>query len=167
MTTQEFEHIYTSVKSKLTSLAGRFAKAAALDCDAEDIVQEALLAFWELESNGYPVRNPEALLVKITKNICVSRYRRRKLPSAQPQEETLEGGESATKRTDRLDEALLKRRLYGSLSRTEREYMLLKTEEGLSAGQIAKIKGSSPGSIKTALSKARRKLKEKFSALQQ
>ena len=63
----------------MKALARCFSRATDMAIDEEDIVQEALLAFWNLSEKGYPVRNTEALLVKITKNICVSHYRKRHL----------------------------------------------------------------------------------------
>ena len=47
MTQQEFEDIYNRVRSNLIALARQFCRSAAIDMDAEDIVQEALMAFWE------------------------------------------------------------------------------------------------------------------------
>lgn len=75
MTVQEFEEIYTSMRGRLVGIARVFCKSTSLDLDAEDVVQEALTVFWELSERGYPIKNPNALLVKITKNICISRYR--------------------------------------------------------------------------------------------
>ena len=71
MTQQEFEHIYYSIKADLIRLAGQFCRSASIDLDAEDAVQEALIAFWELAEQGYPMPNPKGLLVKITKNVCI------------------------------------------------------------------------------------------------
>ena len=45
MTQQEFEHIYYSIKTDLIRLAGQFCRSASIDLDAEDAVQEALIAF--------------------------------------------------------------------------------------------------------------------------
>lgn len=67
MTEQEFGHIARDCSGRLKALARRFCRAADLAIDEEDLVQEALLAFWNLSEKGYPVRNAKALLVKITK----------------------------------------------------------------------------------------------------
>ena len=65
MIEHEFENIYSSIWMKLTALVRKFGKAVYITLDVEDIVQEALIAFWELSEKGYPIRNAEALLVKI------------------------------------------------------------------------------------------------------
>lgn len=162
MTRQEFEHIYFSIRSKLIGLAKRFSKSASIDLDAEDVVQEALIAFWELSEKGYPVRDPEALLVTITKNICVSRLRKQKLQTEPLVGDAVAGGFDASLDVDRMDEEIIRQRLYETLTRTEREYMLLKAAEGLSLDEIVQKTGASRPGIKTALSKAKRKLKEQF-----
>lgn len=162
MTRQEFEHIYSSIRSKLIGLAKRFSKSASIDLDAEDVVQEALIAFWELSEKGYPVRDPEALLVRITKNICVSRLRKQKLQVEPLVGDAVAGGFDASVGVDRMDEEIIRQRLYETLTRTEREYMLMKAAEGLSLDEIVQKTGASRPGIKTALSKAKRKLKEQF-----
>lgn len=162
MTQREFEHIYTSVRSKLIAIARQFNRATALDLDNEDVVQEALIALWELSEQGYPIRNYEALLVKITKNICISRYRKRKLRTEPIVRDIYMGEERASQITDKMDEVVIKKRLYESLTKTEREYMLMKTEKGMSLDEISKETGKPKSGIKTALSKAKRKLEEQF-----
>ena len=62
MTQQKFEHIYISIKGDLMGLARQFCRSASIDLDAEDVVQEALVAFWELAQRDYPMPNPKALL---------------------------------------------------------------------------------------------------------
>ncbi len=162
MTQQEFEHIYISLRAKLIALAKQFGRATTLDFDYEDIVQEALIAFWELSERGYPIRNYEALLVKITKNICISRYRKKKMKTEPIIDDMFMCEERASQITDRMDEIAIKKRLYKSLTKTEREYMLMKTEKGMSLDEISKETGKPKPGIKTALSKAKRKLEEQL-----
>lgn len=159
MTQQEFEQIYLSIKVQLLGLARQFCKSASVDLDAEDMVQEALIAFWELSEKGYPIINPKALLVKITKNICISRYRKQKLKTESISGDYYFGDDTASAITDRADECIIKQRLYDALTKTEREYMLLKSEDGLSLDEIAFKTGKPKSSIKTTLSKAKKKLK--------
>lgn len=161
----DFETLYASVRGRLTGLARRFGRAVSADMDAEDIAQEALIAFWKLSQAGYPVRNAEALLVRITKNICISRLRRLHPTGGPAGCEALAGGEEATSATDRLDEETIKRLLYEHLTRTEREYMVLKADYGLTLDEIASRTGKTKPGIKTALSKARRKLEEQLRKL--
>lgn len=114
MTEQEFGNIAREHNGRLKALARCFSRATDMAIDEEDIVQEALLAFWNLSEKGYPVRNTEALLVKITKNICVSHYRKRHLETESIAGDVFPGGISATGEVEREDAARLRKELYGS-----------------------------------------------------
>lgn len=162
MTHQEFEHIYYSVKGDLIRLANQFCRSAAIDLEAEDVAEEALIAFWELIQKGYPLTNPKALLVKITKNICISRYRKRKLTTEPLVRDDYVSGESASSAVEMVDEKIIKQRLYDTLTQTERLYMLMKVDEGMSIDEMVHHTGGSRASIKVALSKAKKKLEEQY-----
>lgn len=162
MTQQEFEHIYSSIKADLMRLAGQFCRSASIDLDAEDAVQEALIAFWELAEQDYPMPNPKALLVKITKNICISRYRKRRLKTESITGDTFLGGTSASSLVEMADERIIKQRLYDTLTKTERLYMQMRSEQGLSLDEMMQETGGSRASVKMALSKAKKKLEEQF-----
>ena len=162
MTQQEFEHIYISIRGNLMGLAKQFCRSASIDLDAEDVVQEALIAFWELAERDYPMPNPKALLVLITKNICISRYRKKKLETKPISGDDFLGGESASRTVEMADEQIIKQRLYDTLTRTERLYMLMKTDQGMSLDEMVQETGGTRASIKVALSKARRKMEEKL-----
>lgn len=160
MTQQEFEDIYNRVRANLIALARQFCRSAAIDMDAEDIVQEALMAFWELSSRGYPVKNPQALLITITKNICITRYRKRRVATEPLEKDIYSGTESALDSVERMDEQIIKERLYQTLSDIQRRYMLMKSSGGMSLDEIAKESGAPKANIKSALSKAKKRLKE-------
>ena len=162
MTPQEFENIYISIKSDLMALARQFCKSASIDLDAEDVVQEALVAFWELAERDYPMPNPKALLVLITKNICISRYRKKKLETEPIYGDDFIGGESASRTVEMADEHIIKQRLYDTLTRTERLYMLMKAEQGMSLDEIVQETGGTRSGIKVALSKAKKKMEEQL-----
>lgn len=162
MTQQEFEHIYYSIKTDLIRLAGQFCRSASIDLDAEDAVQEALIAFWELAEQGYPMPNPKGLLVKITKNVCISRYRKRRLETEPIASDNFLGDTSASSLVEMADECIIKQRLYDTLTRTQRLYMLMKSEQGLSLDEMMQETGGSRASVKMALSKAKKKLEEQL-----
>lgn len=162
MTAQEFENIYTSIQSRLTAMVRQFSKAASMAMDEDDIVQEAFIVLWQLSEKGYPIRNAEALLVRITKNICSGQYRRQKnrvhvrLDDTIPEEKPVSSG------IDTEDGDKIKQILYRTLTKTEREYMAMKTEEDMSLDEIAEATGKGKPAVKTALSKARKKLMVAF-----
>lgn len=182
MTRKEFEHISVSMRGKLTSLIRRFPKEAILPLSAEDIAQEALAALWTLSEKGYPIKDPEALAVTVAKNICVSHYRRKKIHMlpfenrGAGQKESgeiyregknlaakdFEGGFSATSRTDAADIAVIRERLFRELTPTQRKYISMRNDKGLSLEEIAAATGRPKSSIKTTISTARRLLLEKL-----
>ena len=162
MTPEEFENICEALRGRLTALVKKFGERRLRPLCAEDIVQEALAVLWRISESGRPIRNPEALAVTIVKNICVSQYRRggkavageAELPSG------CTGGYEATERTDADDIAGIKGRLYAQLSASQRRYLDMRNEYGLSLDEIAAITGKPKSSIKTTISTARRRLLE-------
>lgn len=103
MTRQEFGHISTEIRGKLVAMARPFCRTSGLSEDPEDLVQEALVTLWELSEEGYPIRDAEALAVRLTKNICVNHYRKRKpVFQAMPDFET-EGAPPALTRLDETE----------------------------------------------------------------
>jgi len=162
MTIQEFNLIYSSIRSRLTAMVKQFSKAASIRMDGDDIVQEAFIALWQLSEKGYPIRNAEALLVRITKNICSGQYRKRKNRVCVPLEDTIPSEESASRTVESRDEKTIRQKLYETLTKTEREYITLKTEAEMSLDEIAELTGKGKPAVKTALSKARKKLMDAF-----
>lgn len=160
MTEQEFGHIAQENSDRLKVLARRFNRATDLAIDEEDVVQEALLALWNLSEKGYPVRSAEALLVKITKNICISHYRRRHIETESIVTDTFSGGISATNEVERQDAMRLREKMYESLTASELEYTRLREEMGWSLDEMSANTGKNKSVIKALLSKARRKMKE-------
>ncbi|MBO4724778.1 MAG: sigma-70 family RNA polymerase sigma factor [Bacteroidaceae bacterium] len=162
MTRQEFDTFTVSVRSKLLALAWRYKASSGMDDDPEDIVQDSLLTLWRLISEGYPVRDVEALSVKITKNLAAATLRRQKADSVSVSEIDVEGGASATELTDEQDRLTIRDELYKSLTETQRHYLELRNELGLSLDDIAKMTGKPKTSIKTTLSAARKQLLEQI-----
>lgn len=159
MTEKEFGHIARDCSGALKTLARRFCRATDLAIDEDDVVQEALLAFWNLSEKGYPMRNAEALLVKITKNICISHYRKRHIDASPIESEVIAGGESATVVTDIQDFATLRKELYESLTPSELKYTKLREESGWTLDEMSANTGKDKTVIKALLSKAKRKMK--------
>lgn len=162
MTQQDFDRLSESIRLRLQALAGRFIAKTGIAEDAGDIAQEALITLWRLSSEGYPVRDAEALAVKITKNLAVASYRRRKVEILPVDSIEIEGGAPATSLTDSKDNETIRAELYSSLTPTQRRYLELRNEFGLSLDEIAELTGSPKSSIKTTISTARRQMLEKI-----
>ena len=101
MKKEEFEILTKNIRRKLLSVVRNFPLPSEMEAD--DVVQEALVALWELAEQDYPMRDIEALAIKITKNICVSHYRKAHLETQSLVHDNYIGGMEATFLTDRED----------------------------------------------------------------
>ena len=160
MTRQEFDMFSEGVRAKLLAIVRSFGRVSGEE--GEDIVQEALTALWGLSERGYPVRDAEALAVKIAKTKCVEHYRRRRLRFLPLKGDAYEGGAPATSATDLTDSLEIQRLLYAGLTDTERKCLDLRNVEGLSLDEIAAATGKPKTSVKSTISAARRKMLEKL-----
>jgi RNA polymerase sigma-70 factor (ECF subfamily) len=162
MTEQEFAYLSDRIRGRLVKLARRFNRAAGLDMEAEDIVQDALVTLWQLAEKGYPVRDAEALAVKITKTRCVERYRRRHIRLEPLSDQPVPGGFSATADTDETDIDTIRNIVQRNLTDSQRKLVALRNEQGMSLDEIAAATGRPKGSIKVVLSTARKKMMEQW-----
>ena len=162
MTEQEFVYLSDQIRSKLTKLARRFNRAAGLDMEADDVVQDALITLWQLAKDGYPIRDAEALAVKITKTRCIERYRRQHIRLEPLADQPVSGGFSATSETDEMDLDTIRNIVQRDLTDSQRDLVALRNEQGMSLDEIAAATGRPKGSIKVALSVARKKMMEQW-----
>ena len=162
MTEQEFAYLSDRIRGRLTALARRFNRASGMDIEAEDIVQDALVTLWQLAEKGYPVRDAEALAVKLTKTRCVERYRRQHIRFEPLSDQPVPGGFSATSDTDENDIRTIRGFVQRNLTDSQRNRLNLRNEQGLSLDEIAVATGRPKGSVKVALSTARKKMLEQW-----
>ena len=162
MTLQEFERLSERIRQKMLMLAGRFSNATSQSVEPEDIVQESLVALWRLSESGYPIRDAEALAVKIVKNTCVAHYRKRRI-DAQPLGGTdYGGGMSASALTDDEDMAKIETQILGGLTSSQRMLLKMRNDDGLSLDEIAAVTGKPKASVKTTISVARKQMLEQL-----
>ena len=160
MTEQEFISLCDRIRGKLTALARRFNRAAGLDIESEDIVQDALATLWQLSVTDYPIRDAEALAIKLTKTRCVEVYRRRHIRFEPIADRPLPGGDPATAGTERMDIDTIRSLIQKELTDSQRSLLSMRNEEGLSLDQIAAVTGRPKSSVKVTLSVARKKMTE-------
>ena len=156
MKKEEFEILTKNIRRKLLSVVRNFPLPSEMEAD--DVVQEALVALWELAKQDYPMRDIEALAIKITKNICVSHYRKAHLETQSLVHDNYIGGMEATFLTDREDLMKIRKTIYRSLTTTQREYLQLRNDEGMTLDEIAERTGKPKTSIKSTLSSARKQM---------
>lgn len=152
MTRTEFEQSVDKWRPEMLKVARMFF--ASRD-DAEDAVQDALVRLWQYAERIDVHQNVGGLAVQVTKNCCVSLWRRRQKNGPKPTDEhaaspheVLEDGE--------LHSALIE--AVGRLAPRERELFTMRQWEGLSNDEIALRTGIAKNSVKVMVSAARQKL---------
>ena len=165
MTKEEFGHICEKSKGELIRLARRFIKATGGPEEAEDIVQEATIVLWQLYERNYPIQNPKALAIKITKNLCASLYRKSKREAIPLGANDKSGGESASDVAETKDNQWIKETLYSHLTPARRKCMILRNDFGMSLDEIAETTGHPKESVKVLISTARKQMLEEIKEL--
>ncbi len=160
MNRQEFEQFSGRIRSRLVLMASRFVKDSGIIDDADDIVQESLLVLWRQTENGYDMQNPDALAVTITKKVCLAHLRGNRAVMQPIDGVDVSGGPSASALTDEADMNTVKESLLSMLTPTQRHYLHLRNEMGLSLDEMEEVTGCPKTSIKTTLSAARRLMME-------
>ena len=150
------------IRQKMLMLAGKFNDATQLSVEAEDIVQESLVTLWRLSERGYPIRDAEALAVKIVKTTCVSHYRKRRIVAQSIVGVDFSGGMSASALTDDEDMAKIETQILGSLTPSQQMLLKMRNEDGLSLDEISAVTGKPKASVKTTISVARKQMLEQL-----
>lgn len=156
MENNEFEILSKKLRPKLLSVARNFPLVSGVEAD--DVVQETLIVMWGLFQQNYPMRNVEALAIKIAKNICVSLYRKAQAVPYSLIKEDYIGGTEATILTDMEDTIAIRKRLFNSLTKSQKECLYLRNDEGKSLDEIAEMLGKPKTSIKSTISAARKQM---------
>ena len=128
--------------------------------DAEDVAQEALLRLWKYCERLNADRNLDALAVKVAKNVCVDLYKSRNTYEdeitsdiASPPSQSADAELHAKEVQQKIDEAIER------LNPRERDLLKARQFEGKSAEEISEQTGIPKSSVKSMISKARKKLK--------
>ena len=166
MTELEFANLSERVRGKLAALARRFSRASGLEAEAEDIAQETLISLWQLSQKDYPIRDAEALAVKITKNRCIDRYRKQRIRFEPIADIPVAGDLRATSGVEEKDIETIRAILHRRLTESQRKLLFLRNEYGLSLDEIAAATGRPKASIKVSISTARKAMLDKLKAME-
>ena len=154
MTQTEFEHLLLQTRDKMMLVAMSFFHNRE---DAEDVVQEVCVRM--LERGWKSGDNTEALLIKATKNLCVSVWRRQKLqqqtsPFIPPFWGT---GEAADALLLQKEQKKTIEQAIAGLTPSEQRFIHMKSEE-LSIDEMAQQAGVSKRTASTMLWQAKKRL---------
>ena len=161
MNTEEFKQRFLPLHALMYRTAFRMMGNAL---DAEDMVQEAYLKLWEQRNKLKQVSHVEAYCTSLLRNLCVDAFRKRHFEEEErpPEELPLTDDDNAATVVEREDEANQLINLIGQLPEGQRTVMTLHDLEGYSYEEIEDATGLTPVNIRVLLSRARKKVREKF-----
>jgi RNA polymerase sigma-70 factor (ECF subfamily) len=134
--------------------------------DAEDVVQETFLKLWHIRERLDAYDSVEALAVRVVKNEALDLLKRQK-----PEVELLDdrqadaGLQSPVERLEQYDAVACVRQLIAQLPALQQTIIRMKDVEGYEATEIAEITGTQVEAVRVNLSRARKKIREQFIAL--
>lgn len=128
---------------------------------ALEISQEAFLKVWEYFDRGTDIKNPTALVYRVTNNLIIDEYRRKKMVSLDLMQESGfdvddgEGGELLERiEIDKIRIAI------SQLPEKYRQVITLRFIEGLSPSEIGAIVNRTENSVSVQLNRAIKMLQE-------
>ena len=152
MTEQEFEQTARQMRPRLIELGRSFLGDEG---QAEDIVQEALVRLWLLRDRVDTVMRAEALLRRMTKNLCVSLWRERRQQATDTDGSVL-AADVQPMADDENTRAL--QLAISQLAPSEQRLFRMRQELDMDIPQIAATTGIHPRSVSVIISNARRNI---------
>ncbi|MHC1689559.1 MAG: RNA polymerase sigma factor [Bacteroidales bacterium] len=160
MTEQEFNILVQRLRPKLINFAGGFVKTGA--ATAEDMVQDAVIKLWRTQEIQ-EVKNHEALTLHILKNVCIDYLRLKKNNTESLNvNSTHKLTEDPVAALERKDQFAFLRGCIDTLPSDQMLAVRLRDIMGYEMEEIALILDTTEGNVRTLLSRARQKLREKI-----
>ena len=160
MTDQEFNIVVEKLRPKLLFFANGFVKEGA--ATADDMVQDAVIKLWNSKITD-EIRNPEALTMQILKNVCIDYLRLKKNNNEEIKPNFIGFTDSdpyaLLEKKDRLRNVQC---YIEGLPADQRMAVRLRDIMGYEMDEISQIIGTSEINVRTLLSRARKKLREKL-----
>ncbi|MBQ6763475.1 MAG: RNA polymerase sigma factor [Bacteroidales bacterium] len=145
------------IRPKVLAMARRFFRAARLEGDPEDVVQDVLLRLWVARRDGATIRSAEAWAVATAKNCCISLWRKKGPVRSGVFPEWLPDGDEASAKIELTEAESLAQKALEQIPEGTRRLLQLKAT-GLSLDEIAALTGRSKGSVKSSISTARKEM---------
>ena len=160
MEKEEFSKLAREMRADLMALSRRLLGDAT---EAEDNVQDTLLRLWSVRHRLEEVRSVPALTFAICRNLCISKLRRhRTVPLSLSDEIRIASDhDTAWQLEDEENARWLEGRI-GELPFAQMQILRMSQQDGLENSEIAELLGITETTVRTALSKARKKLLKQF-----
>ena len=158
MELNQFKITVVPLRSKLLNYARKLTDDSS---DAEDVVQEVMLKLWNIRQKLEEYNSIEALAVRITHNLCMDMWRSKRTDQVSLDQVPVV---SQTVNPERIlegnDEIRLMREIISSLPTLQQTIIRMKDIEEYETEEIAQITGCSSESIRSNLSRARKKVRD-------
>ena len=126
--------------------------------DAEDLASETFLKTWQYVSEGKPVKNLNALLYSVARNLVIDHFREKKTRhEAVLEDELLENLADKSDLAKKLEIGREMKNVLRSLRSLKDEYreiIVMHYIDELDIGEIAEILGKSRGNVRVTLHRA-------------
>ena len=158
MELNQFKITVVPLRGKLLNYARKLTDDSS---DAEDVVQEVMLKLWNIRQKLEECNSIEALAVRITHNLCMDMWRSKRTDQVSLDQVPVV---SQTVNPERVlegnDEIRLMREIISSLPTLQQTIIRMKDIEEYETEEIAQITGCSSESIRSNLSRARKKVRD-------
>lgn len=158
MELNQFKITVVPLRGKLLNYARKLTDDSS---DAEDVVQEVMLKLWNIRQKLEEYNSIEALAVRITHNLCMDIWRSKRTDQVSLDQVPVV---SQTVNPERVlegnDEIRLMREIISSLPTLQQTIIRMKDIEEYETEEIAQITGCSSESIRSNLSRARKKVRD-------
>lgn len=158
MELNQFKITVVPLRGKLLNYARKLTDDSS---DAEDVVQEVMLKLWNIRQKLEEYNSIEALAVRITHNLCMDMWRSKRTDQVSLDQVS---AVSQTVNPERVlegnDEIRLMREIISSLPTLQQTIIRMKDIEEYETEEIAQITGCSSESIRSNLSRARKKVRD-------
>ena len=159
MTLQTFETSVFSLKDEMYRFAKKFLQSSD---EAEDLVQDLLLKFWQKKEDLLQYENLKSYILKCVKNDCLNRLKHHQV-KINFAEVKLHTSEAFQMETNNLKDYILK--YISELPEKQRLVIHLKDVEEHEVSEIAEILEMEENAVRVNLMRARQKVKIQITQL--
>ena len=160
MQRKEFNELANSCEAKMFRLAQRLLIS---EDAAKDAVQEVFLKLWNIRNKLGQVKNINAYAMRMTKNHCFDRLKSKESQNLRLVHSNIDREENSIEDDMEMqDEVDFLKRVINQLPERERSVIHLREIEEMELATIAEITETKEGSVRVALTRARKKIKDEM-----
>ena len=159
MELEKFKSTVLPLREKLLNIARNILEN---EDDAEDAVQETFLRIWNIRTQLDKHPNLNGYVTQTLKNVCIDKIRTNKVNISIDNVQIIENKLNPYQDTEQNDNINIIRKIIDTLPELQRRILLMRDVEGYELEEIAEITASDAGTVRVYLSRARKKVRDKF-----